>query len=437
MEKELFNALNLKNMTRVRFGLQARITLFIILSFVIITFVKEWFLIFAQKWTTNVVLLNLSSAAVSIFIASFAAFFIIKTYIKRPLGKLMEFGKKLGDNDLSQKVNINTNDEFNQLGEILNFTTDHMCALINEIQDTTRSTSENARDLTENSKKINIAAEHMMVSIQELAEGSNNQSQQIVNTSNYLKGVVDSIKDINKKLGILDQTADRAINSAVSGNTEVMENIQAMNNIQEYVKKVETAIYELEKSVQKINTILDVISTIADQTNLLALNAAIEAARAGEQGKGFAVVAEEVRKLAEQSREATVTIDDLLKIVSNNTSKVVGLMSDTDREVNKGTELSVKTKEAFARVIDDSRTSVNQTKELVALIKDIEKSSEQAGEAVQEISAILQQSAAGTEEVAANSEAQSKAISEIMEAVNELTERIENLSGITLQFKTN
>ena len=102
-------------------------------------------------------------------------------------------------------------------------------------------------------------------------------------------------------------------------------------------KRVDKAVGKVATSANKIDEIVTLISSIAAQTNLLALNAAIEAARAGEQGKGFAVVAEEVRKLAEQTKEATIQISDLIR---GNVVNINEALEAVD-EANKNIELGI------------------------------------------------------------------------------------------------
>jgi len=169
------------------------------------------------------------------------------------------------------------------------------------------------------------------------------------------------------------------------------------------VSKSIDAMNLIRGSARKIGEIIAVISEIADQTNLLALNAAIEAARAGEHGMGFAVVADEVRKLAERANEAAGEISNLI--------------AESTHRVEEGSELSNETGRSLREIID----GVNAT---AAKISDIAKAAvEQANNAkeislaVGDIADVTEQSAAGSEQMAASSQELGQQAAHLQETV--------------------
>ena len=113
------------------------------------------------------------------------------------------------------------------------------------------------------------------------------------------------------------------------------------------VEELRNVINGLDQRSKEIGSIVDLITEVAEQTNLLALNAVIEAARVGEQGRGFAVVAEEVRKLAEQSRNAADEIGKLVRETQAESGNAVNSMQDGVKKVRAGTEAVLSSGETF------------------------------------------------------------------------------------------
>lgn len=177
-------------------------------------------------------------------------------------------------------------------------------------------------------------------------------------------------------------------------------------------------ITELSHLVDEVGEITNIINGVAEQTNLLALNAAIESARVGEAGKGFAVVAEEIRKLAEQSKEASKNISQLILEVSNDTKVIV----------IDGDEVSNKLKES-SQVIDLSLQSfkdiITSVEEVAPKLDNLVRASEVINKEKDEISTKIENTSAIAEEVAASSEEVLGSLSEM----NQCSQVVENTAG--------
>ena len=343
MSTQFNQKISLGSLKKVRFGLQFKLTTAIILAFVVITFIRSLFFEFGDHWIHNALLLDVTSALVAIVLAAIIASVVIRSIIKKPLKALTQFGQKLGENDFSQEVSVNTQDEFAQLAGVFNHTSQNLRMLIGQLQESAENIATSSQLLEDSYKQIDDSSDQIAATIQQLAQGASEQTQQITETSQAVEEVIKNIMDMNEKLKMLDHSNDNNMKQIHLGSEAIEENLKAMEGIQTNAQKVEGSIKVLEQDSKEIEQILEIIVNISSQTNLLALNAAIEAARAGEAGKGFAVVAEEVRKLAEQSQDATAKIAELIKKTQVNTSSAVNLMSVAGEKVRCGIEVSYKT----------------------------------------------------------------------------------------------
>ncbi|MEK4253738.1 globin-coupled sensor protein [Ureibacillus sp. FSL K6-2830] len=180
----------------------------------------------------------------------------------------------------------------------------------------------------------------IMKSLAQLSEETTNSIKEIIDYSleikNDTKSYIGQVKEMEKN---------------TSGGNILMEHLEEkIVSISERTKEMEDLVLEQQKSSEKINNIISIVTQIADQTNLLALNAAIEAARAGEHGKGFAVVAEEVRKLANQSKESVKQITEIIENTSKITENTVSTTRTIRETVTTGLESGIKVKKTFNQI---------------------------------------------------------------------------------------
>lgn len=127
----------------------------------------------------------------------------------------------------------------------------------------------------------------------------------------------------------------------------VQINIDKMMLLKQRIQIIAELILELSEYIQQIGSIIGLVEDIAEQTNMLALNAAVEAARAGEHGKGFAVVAGEIRKLADESKQATTKISSLINDIQHTTNSTVMATEEGSKEIESGVKLAGNIEENF------------------------------------------------------------------------------------------
>lgn len=207
--------------------------------------------------------------------------------------------------------------------------------------------------------------------------------------------------------------------------------------IQIYEKRQQDIKRAIEKSkvVEDIRVMSDSIQEISEQTNLLALNAAIEAARAGEHGKGFAVVAEEVRKLAEESKNTVIQIDELVKEVNGAftdlSTNSADILKFIDAKVIKDYEVLVQTGEQY---LNDSEFVKATMTAFSTQFKTINESITQVNDAIENVASVVEEATAGSMTISENTEDVSKAIDEISGVAMNQSELAENLNQKISKF---
>ena len=228
--------------------------------------------------------------------------------------------------------------------------------------------------------------------------------------------------------------ATQAATSTQDGKTMLENAVSQMLQVELSAKNVQQAANELNLSSDKIKDIVAMISGIAGQTNLLALNAAIEAARAGEQGRGFSVVAEEVRRLAEQSGQATRQISALIAKNTTNIQDVVDTLDNALGDVGYGVT-AVKTAGQKFIAIDDLVNNVaQQVTHISTALEEHNTNNKHISESVIRVRDISEDIAGQSQTVSAATEEQIASMHEIADASKALTVMAEELRNAVSLF---
>lgn len=380
--------------------------------------------------------ISMAVTAIAVLLSS-ALGWLIARLIVAPLNTLLTEVHRLASGDLkSRKVHdVYYSDEIGQLTQEFDNMGNHLHKLVKNISDASKQLASSSEDLNVGAEEAAKVTEQVTVAIEEVAQGAQSQSLVIDETVTSVHQMVTAITHIADNSNTVSVAVSKTVDAAMAGAKSAESVALQMNSIEETVESSAQAVKKLGDRSQEIGQIIDTISGIASQTNLLALNAAIEAARAGENGKGFAVVAEEVRKLAEQSKEAAAQIGAMIGEVQSETDKAVTAMNKGSQEVKLGAQVVASAGENFKEITSLVNNVSSQSMEISAAIEQMSASSEQIETAVKNIDEVGKRAAGKTQTVSAATEEHSASIEEILAASQSLASTAKTLHDAVEFFK--
>ncbi|MBN2470562.1 MAG: methyl-accepting chemotaxis protein [Anaerolineae bacterium] len=243
------------------------------------------------------------------------------------LRRTLDFLYKVDGGDLTSRLVPLAPDDgnFRKLAEALNVMADGLQRMTGEVRTATQG-------LATSAEEIRIAASRQL-------DAAERQDTVVTQTTATVNEVRATVTETAERAQNVAENAQASIEVSRTGEQAVTDAIDGMNLIRRKVEDIADNILILSEHTQQIGEIIATVNSIADQSKMLALNASVEAARAGEEGKGFAVVAMEVRNLAEQSREATAQVRDILSEIQRATNAAVMVTEEGTKGVDRGVNL--------------------------------------------------------------------------------------------------
>jgi methyl-accepting chemotaxis protein len=373
------------------------------------------------RTTTIIVVLLASILAVTIGI-------LISKGIGQSLKNINKKLLQVSEGDLTVHVSVKRNDEFAILASNIMDMLNNMRALIQKMAHVSGLVSESASNVMEASKSIALSNSNITKAVDEIGKGIEGQAEDSQNSLTQMDELSKKISMVYSNLTEIEGLTED-MKQMVSNGIQTMglltKQSEATNDITRYVMN---NIEALEEKTKSIADIIQVINDIADQTNLLSLNASIEAARAGDVGKGFAVVAIEIRKLAYKSMTASNEIKEVIDKIMQQTADTVISAKEAQNVVNMQNDAVSQSIDAFGNMNAGIERLIANLSVIGNNMKNMEIAREGSLMAVENISAIAEQTLANSNTIEETVYEQAKSVVTLDNASKEMSENAKELN---------
>lgn len=358
--------------------------------------------------------------SIALIIVMCTIFFIVNN-ITGSIEKGMGYAQVMADGDLSQNLEVTTNDEVGKLMTALNHISESLGGMIRELTSGVKTITSSSRDLAgvseqmsqgayqtkERTTAVASATEEMNTGMTSIAAAMEQATTNLSMVAGAAEEMTSSIKEVAANTSSARTIADRAVAQADDTSKQI---------------------HQLGEAAIEIGNVTETINDISEQTNLLALNATIEAARAGEAGKGFAVVAAEIKELARLTSESTNNIKEKITGIQAATSTSVENITSVSEIINEMNEISAGVAAAIEeQTVTTQEIAANVTQAsqgLVQINENLNQSSGVSREIAQDIAIVSQQS----QEISEGS-------SMVQKSANDLLTLSEKLGEMAGKFK--
>lgn len=400
------------------------------------TALKDEILFGISQLIKTLMLILLAIIAASILIS-----FILGRTIAKPIIRLTQVVDKKAEldfTDIDEKMLgsiIKKKDEISRMALSIQDMSQNVRGLIINVAQTGEQVSATSEELTASADQTAKASQEVSYTITGIAEGASSQAENTMESAKALEVLSEEIEKNLERTGNLSDAFKTIIDHISEGMKAIDVLKEKSQQNSDVAGAVYTSVLKTNDSSSKIGEASSLILNIADQTNLLALNASIEAARAGEHGRGFAVVAEEIRKLADQSRNTTEVINQMVIDLKSDAEIAVENMQEASRIVTEQRESVESTGNTFVMIAEAVKESESLVEQIDESSKEMKDSNDIVASNIEMLSAVAEENAASTQEVSASVEEQTASAEEIAGASANLSEMAQALQQQIMRFK--
>ena len=346
------------------------------------------------KWI-QILILSLIGLAI---IVSFIIARILSRSIAKPVATMTVALKQIATGNFTlEHVDIGNKDELGEMAGALNGMVEDLRGIITTARHSADQLAIHAEELSASSEE-SLAASELVAGISERnLSASERQTATAKDSTNSMGEMVTRISHVSQDNELM-LTSSKEVAHLVDDGAELMQSFtNQMNIIRSTIRQSSNTIQDMATHSEQIQKVTSLITAIAEQTNLLALNAAIEAARAGEHGKGFAVVANEVRNLAEQSKQSAKEIGWMIDAMLQGVDQVVTITDNGTQQIDEGFAITHKTEHVFSQIESAAKDMRKKTTTVSAAIKHIRSMTDKVSSESMQIEELALQSSIDTQ----------------------------------------
>jgi len=391
----------------------------LILSFLALLLIVMVVVGTAQQITDNFVTALAVSAAFALASGIILGGIFSRSIVRR-LNSLSSVAKEISHGDLSKEIPILSQDEIRDLEEVFAMMVSDLRDIISEIKGVSSQIQETGGNLGGLIDKVLANSQEIDKSALAIAKGS--EAQTLIVQKTFL--IIDkSLEEMDEAARQSAQTASKANDALVKTETGGANARETLSYLEDVLKKmVENAepIYRLSNKVEKIKMVMRVMEELSQKTDLLSLNASIEATRAGEMGKGFALVANEIRSMAENSKQSSQEIRRIVDDIFEENKAALTSLGKSEDDIAKGREIIQGIVDTFGGMLSGVKDISTEVKKVEDVARKQAKEMRGLLSQFQELSRLAQENFMSTQKTTIGTKNQKEEIREIVTAMKSL-----------------
>lgn len=355
--------------------------------------------------------------------------------VSRPLSRLKDLMAEGAEGNLGVRTSVTSRDEIGQLSGSFNRMMEQITELVNHTNQTAQKVMQTADELNGASLKTAAAAEDIAAATEEIAAGAGSLALEADQGYELTGQISLQMNKVNSVTHEMDQAAHTIGELSEEGLGRLKELLSQTNRTGEVTNKLVSKVNELKDTTLSVVKVLEMMQNITQQTNILSLNATIEAARAGEYGRGFTVVANEIRQLADQSKESIAVVTNIIDTIMQDMNETVVVLSEVVPLFNKQITSVESTSDIFISVQDRMQHFITGLDSVALSMDSLSQSQRILSESMSNVSSIAEESSAASQEVASLSGEQQNVSDHLVELSEKLGETSRLLQQELSKFK--